>query len=1774
MDQGAISVAITHQQLALKLITSRLTPAAVEALSEHIAIDIPNRPVELIIRQAKITKDFAKAAKQLEAISRAIICLGPGVALSDDEIARDPQRSPSPQAMLKLQTTALRIRRLWWKLAKHQPDISHELLEPFFKCASAFVRRAKHEDTEEKSSTLLTSCVESLGSFDPTVCGNALFPIHRILCAQAQREKSYQEASQWAERMTEDCTSLDLNHARRAVGLVQKAALLYKDYTEDNTQTWTNVASILQSKIIGSSADCDILIEAMNSLSRAVFEDRTQISLLPTMVKVLALSATFCQRYARSYPGRNTEQVITILNAALRYSQSMDELLTWLSGDSAKIFIEVGALKEVAKVAAMKPLLEAWSSSRVALSLSRIVNVLLLKAVRSTPDQSVAALFDDETLEAAGRGILLEWQLQWAADLAPRVKYHEALKKLLPELLRRLAKIYIAAEYPIRRARVVTIAFRIREGHPDLILPHVFKVWHDGFKINNAELGQDAGLVGYLDDVMARLAISRLFAEMQPTVDDLKPHLRVWQRAISSCSNYQDVCDHVDDSSRLFQQLSSIATYLSMLGDDQAALPVGNLLLKLNQLCGEHIPDTCSSLMSLAQTYLDLGYPEGVHMLLSQLQVMDQQRQVSQLSLLERKVVNADYMFAIDKFEDCSAAITEAKNVASEFSLGAIPREHRRAFEIAHAKAWLLRSKLQLAQGGSKESLRAAKRTVQILNSIWCSVERSAGIQESTVNMEPTAEGEIAVNGLVKGISKLQLTLTEEQKVKDSEQQNRKGASFWPVVPILLKALLHLSDVYAHHGLFNESDYYSQRAVHMAESVGSTLLLSRVRSHRCRLLTLAGRRQEAELCLNQDIDTDFDSVSVNSVERCCAKAEIRVREGALPEALELYQKAERMLEMMNSEEFRARLESFGGFDGDSEKKLAALSIEVEPLGGSVPQTTRKTVERPAKKPSSKQQSGVGLHASSKVSKPDTSVNTKLTSHVLQKITARICMEIAMINLRLGKERDEALGFIDQYQSLAPDSFRGQLLRHQSFIGKATQMLELNVTLSLLTESTLSVPALAVERECHPEEKRRTIAITGSKKITKATGKTTKKPIVPHDSPQALLGAARNCLSEDLAARLHLCSTSQIHSGYSSLSGVSFLLSAIVDFQAAQAITPEGEAMGIDLPRIKALQYEKGSIAVDVAQKDDPRHLAWPETMQPPKSRAVSGPEFQSSFVDILPKPWTTVSLCLSEDGSELLLARYRSGVIPFVLKLPFSRHKPGEDDGPDEPAFDYRKGKAELQEIIELSNYTCHNPGSLDARGAKTKWWKEREDLDRRLHELLINIESIWFGGFKAIFSLLRSDSDAISRFRMSFEQILARHLPSRKAAKGTPQHLVLDDQILELFVGLGSDCDGALDLEEPLTDLLYFVVDLLQFKGERNAYDEIDFDSMVVDVLDELRAYHEMIARERRSSEHLILVLDRRLQAFPWESLPCLEGSSVSRVGSLLSLRDCVLSMKGPSQASCAAGLPDESEGCHVVCRHSGTYILNPSSDLAPTQAMLEPALSTLTRSHGSRWTSVVNEVPSEDYFRSALNDSSIVLYFGHGAGSQYIRPRTIKRLERCSEVVWLMGCSSGAIWEYGDLEPCAVPLAYLLAGSKESAVDAEAQNVERSSKCMSVVATLWDVTDKDIDRFSLAVGEEWGLWPASRDSKIPTKTPKKRVVVAQPSTPVQIPKTPKTPKLQKTPAIARTPATNRKKLNRADGKKMSLVEAVAQSRDACYLRYLNGAAPVVYGIPVYLGE
>ncbi|KAI8901507.1 peptidase family C50-domain-containing protein [Globomyces pollinis-pini] len=70
----------------------------------------------------------------------------------------------------------------------------------------------------------------------------------------------------------------------------------------------------------------------------------------------------------------------------------------------------------------------------------------------------------------------------------------------------------------------------------------------------------------------------------------------------------------------------------------------------------------------------------------------------------------------------------------------------------------------------------------------------------------------------------------------------------------------------------------------------------------------------------------------------------------------------------------------------------------------------------------------------------------------------------------------------------------------------------------------------------------------------------------------------------------------------------------------------------------------------------------------------------------------------------------------------------------------------------------------------------------------------------------------------------------------------------------------------------------------------------------------------------------------------------------------------------------------------------------------------------------------------------------------------------------------------------------------------------------CPAVVGNLWDVTDIDFDRFSIKFLQNWGLFTPSKS------------------------------------------------------KYYSICESLAMSRDECKLKYLVGAAPVVYGLPVHL--
>ncbi|KAI0674723.1 peptidase family C50-domain-containing protein [Trametes maxima] len=484
--------------------------------------------------------------------------------------------------------------------------------------------------------------------------------------------------------------------------------------------------------------------------------------------------------------------------------------------------------------------------------------------------------------------------------------------------------------------------------------------------------------------------------------------------------------------------------------------------------------------------------------------------------------------------------------------------------------------------------------------------------------------------------------------------------------------------------------------------------------------------------------------------------------------------------------------------------------------------------------------------------------------------------------------------------------------------------------------------------------------------------------------------------------------------------------------------------------------------------------------------------------DQLPPHWTVVNVSITEDRHTMFVTRQRAGRKPLIFCLPLKGRREGQED----EALTYDDALGELREIIRLSDEGTRQAADVkkDDKGARVAWWKTRSELDTRLRDLLADIEFCWLGAFKTIFTpvpdaypddlaALRSRLDAVFKGSLVFQE------------KKPKSRIGLDDGLLECFSTLPPNCR-----DEELEDLVYFILDLYQFHGVPVAISEVDMDQVVVELRNALEEYATRL-RGRASQEdddsHIFLVLDKNVQGIPWESLPVLRGKSVSRIPSMDFLLD---RLEFSHWRKWEDGRPQEGLVDQAIVDPRRTYfVLNPSGDLKGTESRFAGWLKEM-KSVG--WDGVVGHAPSEQQFVDALTNRDLVIYFGHGGAEQYIRSHKIRHLPRCAATM-LWGCSSGVLKYMGDFDRVGTPYHYMLAG------------------CPTLVANLWDVTDRDIDKFSQSVFDDLRL---NAD------------VVKQ---------------------------------WRADdntGSRTSAMHAVAKARESCKLKYLTGAAPVVYGIPFYL--
>lgn len=257
-----------------------------------------------------------------------------------------------------------------------------------------------------------------------------------------------------------------------------------------------------------------------------------------------------------------------------------------------------------------------------------------------------------------------------------------------------------------------------------------------------------------------------------------------------------------------------------------------------------------------------------------------------------------------------------------------------------------------------------------------------------------------------------------------------------------------------------------------------------------------------------------------------------------------------------------------------------------------------------------------------------------------------------------------------------------------------------------------------------------------------------------------------------------------------------------------------------------------------------------------------------------------------------------------------------------------------------------------------------------------------------------------------------------------------------------------------------------------------------------------------------IVVVLDERLQALPWEGLPCLRGNAVTRVPAVpfvFSALEARWDREETSTLRCSPnGTGKERVGTEPAWLPSrdglrlnrGFYVVDPEGNLPHTRQQLGPVFEGIERRLG--WTGMEGSSPSEEDMSSALQNVDLFAYCGHGAGELLVGREAVAGMTRCAAAI-LMGCSSGRLKGYGDFEPTGMASSYLVGGSP------------------AVVANLWDVTDKDIDRFSCSLFDAF---------------------------------------------IGGEDGTG--------GQALTLAHAVTAARSQCKMPFIVGYAPVCYGIPV----
>ncbi|KAI1627456.1 separase [Exophiala viscosa] len=1342
-----------------------------------------------------------------------------------------------------------------------------------------------------------------------------------------------------------------------------------------------------------------------------------------------------------------------------------------------------GTLSDVVELLLAGPVDRAWSNQdkncrTLAMNLNTHAKISS-EHTSATEDEEL--FYDCLSLPAVHRVVMLERQIYtlMERDLTDhQLKFCISRVNFIMELLHH-------KEYHVYRLRLVSnlLQLALKRRLPSTKFPLDALCVETGPSVENQRTKTTIFLRSYEPVLRPLLPLQRMLFTGSVISQNLKAPLHQLYDVVQQCKTLDDVDKVVDSADTLMTTLESCLDYAAILGNLEQRLLIVDIVCHLIQL-GHHAPKHSEMAILLQSAEIrdclqDCSSADSAFKKAKAAMTAMATEKSDPLLEAEFALSYAEHFLNIEDMSQCLEWLQRAQHAWKSRDALCSSGRGRLREQTLLCRAARVASQVAYHRHQLLEATVYGRQSIKIASAIWMSTEKLWEVDDTPPRGHAN---DSQLQGLAGDFCKLDLSFQRTSRL------TADMARLWPQIQLYCSAFRNAGFLAEHSGLYQDAVYFYEQALKVARKTSQYNIGRLIQTEVALIHARAGHLEKAR---SQDSVTHVHGGNIAVMQALTAvnQGELHLLLGDYTSSRKCLVESGRLLQVKACAPLQP-----GSGPKNKEKALEA------------PTKAKAPVRKPAPKASTRDEAAPKRPAQKAILKPN-------PPRTFNEVNERNLLLERKLNLaeHPQDEISRSMSTMDNVNSFVLP--RKYVVEALGLVANALGMFAQDADTNVLAETAMAIPVRY--RSSRKSGRVSFVQIGVSQRLIDDKRVRGKPRDVrgPHnaikDGRDVIIQAYEilSKLKEFPQARISL---DMIHTARRALTQISLLSTGL-----GHPLVPSSLELVLDAlnPMDVALNRERIVVLSESATADKARMQSWPELGATSVANLIADSESGKAVdTSLLPPSWSIVSLGLNEARTELLVSRITTGTSPFMLRIPLSRPDISDTEVDE---LDFISAKTEMLRIVAQANASAHDArGSSADKAVRKAWYAERQALDQQLATLLENLENVWFGGFRGLLSGSQVNENALLKFGQSFSLTLNRHLPSRqKTCKASDAKVELHAHVLELFVTLGDPREA--DLEDAITDLLYFVIDILQFNGERNAYDEIDFDAMMVEVLDALYAYSDETAKAQgdKTSSHMILLLDKELQVFPWESMACLRGHATSRMPSLGAIWDRLNALR--IQEKNAAG--------YCIPSSDGAYILNPSSDLISTQDTFGQVLE----GQLTGFESIVNRPPRETEFEKILRDKSLVLYFGHGGGAQYIRGRTIRKLDKCA-VTMLMGCSNAKMTECGVYEPYGMPWNYINGGSP------------------AVVGTLWDVTDRDIDRFAMEMMVDWGLIEEDGAPQVKPKSGKKKADI---------------------PSDAR-----RKHCATQQRGMVSLDQAVAHARDACLLRYLNGAAPVMYGIPVFL--